>query len=84
MPPLLADARARGNLYFETELRTRMNLVVGRDRPTKGTGGERGDGALGTGWIPAPALNHALARIQTELYRAGREAWRIIDRTGRR
>src|SRR4029078_10200512 len=27
LPLLLAAARERGNLYFETELRTRMNLV---------------------------------------------------------
>ncbi len=82
MPPLLADAKARGNLYFETELRTRMNLVwLAADRPDEG---EREANEAMARWAQTgfqrQHYNHTLARMQTALYRGdGTEAWRLID-----
>jgi tetratricopeptide (TPR) repeat protein len=91
LPSLLAMARDRGDLYFETELRTRMNLVwLAADRPEEGL--READEAMHR-WSHAgfhrQHYNHALARIQTELY-CGRamaawetvsDNWAAIERT---
>ena len=82
LPDLLTAARERGNLYFETELRTRMNLVwLGADDPDEG---ERQANAAMERWshegFHRQHYNHMLARIQTELYRGdANAAWRLID-----
>jgi len=83
LPPLLAMARDRGDLYFETELRTRMNLVwLAADRPEEGQ--READEAMQR-WSHAgfhrQHYNHALARIQTELY-SGRAmaAWDVVSK----
>ena len=82
LPDLLAAAQERGNLYFETELRTRMNLVwLAADQPDEGE--RQANGAMER-WSHAgfhrQHYNHVLARIQTELYRGRAEsAWRLID-----
>jgi eukaryotic-like serine/threonine-protein kinase len=82
LPSLLAMARDRGDLYFETELRTRMNLVwLAADRPEEGQ--READEAMQR-WSHAgfhrQHYNHALARIQTELY-SGRAmvAWTVVS-----
>ena len=82
LPDLLAAAQERGNLYFETELRTRMNLVwLAADDPDEG---ERQANDAMERWshegFHRQHYNHVLARIQTELYRGRAEAaWRLID-----
>src|SRR6185503_10712399 len=82
LPGLLEAARERGNLYFETELRTRMNLVwLAADEPDEG---ERQAHDAMQRWsqegFHRQHYNHMLARIQTELYRGRAEAaWRLID-----
>jgi len=82
LPDQLAAAQERGNLYFETELRTRMNLVwLAADQPDEGE--RQANGAMDR-WSHAgfhrQHYNHVLARIQTELYRGRAEsAWRLID-----
>ena len=81
MPELLAAARERGNLYFETELRTRMNLVwLAADEPDEG---ERHADEAMRRWshrgFHRQHYNHVLARVQTELYRGrASEAWQAI------
>jgi hypothetical protein len=82
LPPLLALARDRGDLYLETELRTRMNLVwLGADRPEEGQ--READEAMHR-WSHAgfhrQHYNHVLARAQTELY-SGRAmaAWAVVS-----
>ena len=84
LPPLLAAARDRGDQYFETELRTRMNLVwLAADRPEEG---QREAADAIQRWSHAgfhrQHYNFALARIQTELY-AGRAmaAWDVVSET---
>jgi len=81
LPGLLQAARSHGNLYFETELRTRMNLVwLGADDPD---GGERqANDAIGR-WSDSgfhrQHYNHFLARVQTALYRGrAAEAWTLV------
>jgi hypothetical protein len=82
LPDQLAAAQERGNLYFETELRTRMNLVwLAADQPDEGE--RQANGAMDR-WSHAgfhrQHYNHVLARIQTELYRGRAEsAWQLID-----
>ena len=84
LPALLTDATDRGNRYFETELRTRMNLVwLAADRPDEG---ERHANEVMEGWshegFHRQHYSHALARIQTELYRGDAEAaWRLVADT---
>lgn len=81
LPGLLEATRSHGNLYFETELRTRMNLVwLAADDPD---GGERqANDAIGR-WSDSgfhrQHYNHFLARVQTALYRGrAREAWKLV------
>jgi tetratricopeptide (TPR) repeat protein len=81
VPALLNVARDRGDLFFETELRTRMNLVwLALDRPEEGL---REVNEASRRWshagIHRQHYNFALARIQTALY-AGQPtaAWDII------
>jgi hypothetical protein len=83
LPGLLQAARERGNLYFETELRTRMNLVwLAADEPDEGE--RQANDAIGR-WSASgfhrQHYNHLLARIQTALYR-GRadDAWQLVSR----
>jgi tRNA A-37 threonylcarbamoyl transferase component Bud32 len=82
VPAILASARGRGNLYFETELRTRMNLVwLAADHPDEGL--HEATEALRQ-WSHSgfhrQHYNYMLDRIQTELYRGrAREAWRVMD-----
>ena len=79
LPALLTAARDRGNRYFETELRTRMNIVwLAADQPDDG---ERHANEAMAGWshqgFHRQHYSHMLARIQTELYRGDAEAaWR--------
>ena len=83
LPALLTAARDRGNRYFETELRTRMNLVwLAADQPDEG---ERHANEAMAGWshegFHRQHYSHVLARIQTELYRGDAEAaWRLVAR----
>jgi eukaryotic-like serine/threonine-protein kinase len=88
---LLASAKGRGNLYFETELRTRMNLVwLAADEPDEG---EQEAIEAVKHWSRAGFhrmhYNYMVDRIQTELYRgraraawqAIAENWRALERT---
>ena len=78
---LLASAKGRGNLYFETELRTRMNLVwLVADDPDEGE--QQANEALQQ-WarvgFQRMHYNYMVDRIQTELYRGrARAAWQVI------
>jgi tetratricopeptide (TPR) repeat protein/predicted Ser/Thr protein kinase len=78
---LLASAKGRGNLYFETELRTRMNLVwLVADDPDEGE--QQAREALQQ-WarvgFQRMHYNYMVDRIQTELYRGRpRAAWQVI------
>ena len=81
LPDLLASAQERGNLYFETELRTRMNLVwLAADEPDEG---ERQANEAMDRWshegFHRQHYNHVLARIQTELYRGRAEVGVAAD-----
>ncbi len=84
LPDLLTNATDRGNRFFETELRTRMNLVwLAADRPDEG---ERHAIEVMEGWshegFHGQHYSQALARIQTELYRGDAEAaWRLVADT---
>lgn len=86
LPELLTVARERGNLYFETELRTRMNLVwLVEDKADEG---ERHAIEAMERWshrgFQRQHYNHALARVQTELYRGrAQEAWRLVSENWR-
>jgi predicted Ser/Thr protein kinase len=81
LPALLVSAKDRGNLYFETELRTRMNLVwLSADQPDEG---ERTANEAMESWshqgFHRQHYNHVLARIQTELYRGRADAaWDLV------
>ena len=81
VPALLVDARDRGNLSFETELRTRMNTVwLAADQPDEG---ERQANEAMASWprntFQRQHYNHTLARLQTELYRGRAEAaWQLV------
>jgi hypothetical protein len=81
MPDLLRAANDRGNLYFATELRTRMNIVwLAADEPDEG---ERHANEAMEGWshegFHRQHYNHVLARVQTELYRGRAEvAWHLV------
>ena len=81
LPALLTAARERGNRYFETELRTRLNVVwLAADQPDEG---ERQANEAMEGWshqgFHRQHYSHVLARVQTELYRGDAEAaWRLI------
>ena len=82
LPLLLAAARERGNLYFETELRTRMNLVwLAADNADEA---QREAGDALDQWSLAgfhqQHYNQMLAAIQTELYRGRAEAaWQVVS-----
>jgi hypothetical protein len=58
LPSLLEAAVDRRNLYYETELRTRMNLVWAGDRPARRGRAprQRGDGTLVARRFPSTAL----------------------------
>ena len=81
VPILLATAREHGNMYFETEIRTRMTLVwLAADDPDEG---ERQANEAMERWSHAgfhrQHYNHLFARIQTELYRGNAQpAWQLI------
>jgi tetratricopeptide (TPR) repeat protein len=81
VPMLVAAAHERGNLYLETELRTRMNLMwLVADAPEEGE--RQANEAIGC-WSEAgfhrQHYNHVVARVQTELYRRhALAAWRTI------
>jgi hypothetical protein len=79
---LLESARHRGNLYLETELRTRMNLLwLTADQPREGI--QEASAAMRQ-WSHAgfhrQHYNYMLDQIQTELY-CGRPstAWDVIE-----
>jgi tetratricopeptide (TPR) repeat protein len=83
---LMDSARHRGNLYLETELRTRMNLLwLVADRPREGileaTEAMRQWSHAG---FHRQHYNYMLDQIQTELY-CGRAhtAWDVIDENWR-
>jgi eukaryotic-like serine/threonine-protein kinase len=82
LPPLLADAQSRGNLFFETELCTRMNLFwLTADQPDEG---ERRAIDSIQRWsqrgFHRQHYSAALARMQTELYRGDADAaWAICE-----
>jgi hypothetical protein len=86
LPSLLTAARDRGNLYFETELCTRMNLVwLAADKPDEG---ERQANEAMQRWshqgFHRQHYNHVLARVQTELYRGRAEqAWNLVTASWR-
>jgi hypothetical protein len=81
LPAILATARERGNLYIETELRTRMILTwLAADDPEEG---ERQANDIMAQWshrgYHRQHHNHLLTRIQIELYRGRAEqAWQLI------
>jgi hypothetical protein len=81
VPALLVDAKERGNLSFEIELRTRMNTVwLAADQPDEG---ERQANEAMDSWprktFQRQHYNHTLARLQTALYRGGAEAaWQLV------
>jgi len=81
LPILLANAREHGNLYFETELRTRMTLVwLAANHPDEG---EQQANDVMKRWshegFHRQHYNHVLARVQTELYRGrAQPAWQLI------
>ena len=81
MPELLASAKERGNLHFETELRTRMNLVwLAADEPDEGA--RQAKDAI-KAWayegFQRQHYNLTLALVQTALYRGDAdEAWQLI------
>ncbi len=81
VPALLVDAKDRGNLSFEIELRTRMNTVwLAADQPDEG---ERQANEAMRSWpretFQRQHYNHTLARLQTELYRGRAEpAWQLV------
>jgi hypothetical protein len=80
LPGLLQAARERGNLYFETELTTRFNMVwLVADDPD---GGEREANRANARWSDSgyhrQHYNHMYARVQASLYRARAEqAWAL-------
>ncbi|RPH48891.1 MAG: serine/threonine-protein kinase PknK, partial [Lysobacterales bacterium] len=80
IPPLLANARSRGNLYIATELCTRSNFVwLAADDPD---GGEREAVESIEQWsqkgFHRQHYSARLARVQTALYRGNAEAaWRL-------
>jgi hypothetical protein len=82
VPPLLASARSRGNLYLATELCTRCNYAwLAADEPDDG---ERAAiesiGAWSQKGFHRQHYSAMLARVQTDLYRGdGRAAWRLLD-----
>ena len=81
LPALLTAARDRGNRYFETELRIRMNIVwLAADQPDEG---ERHANEAVEAWsqqgFHRQHYSHLLARINTELYRGDAEAaWHVV------
>src|SRR5262249_2225852 len=82
LPELLASAQERGNLYLETELRTRMNLVwLGADKAEEGA--REAHDAM-RGWphdgFRRQHYNLMLALVQTALYRGDADqAWTVIS-----
>lgn len=81
LPPLLANARSRGNLYIATELCTRSQFVwLAADEPDEG---ERETVESIERWsqkgFHRQHLSARLARVQTALYRGDAEAaWRLL------
>ena len=82
VPPLLAHARSRGNLYLATELCTRCNYAwLAADHPDDG---ERAIIESIAAWsqkgFHRQHYSAMLARVQTNLYRGdGQAAWRLLD-----
>jgi hypothetical protein len=83
LPALLTAARDRGNRFFETELRTRLNVIwLAADEPDEGL--RQADQAM-EGWshegFHRQHYSHVLAHIQTELYRGNADAaWYHVAR----
>jgi hypothetical protein len=81
IPPLLANARSRGNLYITTELCTRSQFVwLAADEPDEG---ERETvesiGRWSQKGFHRQHYSARLARVQTALYRGDAEAaWRLL------
>jgi hypothetical protein len=81
LPAAVSSAREHGNLYFETELCTRMVLVwLAGDDPDAV---DRQANDVIARWshrgYQRLHYNHALVRIQTELYRGrARQAWQLV------
>jgi hypothetical protein len=84
IPPLLANARSRANLYTSTELCTRDQLVwLAGDDPDEG---ERQTVESIERWsqkgFHRQHYSATLARVQTALYRGDAEtAWRLLTET---
>jgi hypothetical protein len=82
IPELLASARERGNLHFETELRTRMNLVwLAADEPDEGARqAKEAIEAWAYKGFQRQHYNLTLALVQTALYRGDADAaWQLIS-----
>jgi hypothetical protein len=80
-PILLADAREHGNLYIETELRTRMTYVsLAADDPDSA---ERDAAESMQHWsqrFDRQHYNFVLGRLQVELYRGRADvAWQLLS-----
>jgi hypothetical protein len=81
VPPLLADARSRGNLYLATELTTRSNFVwLAADEPDQGEREARESiGRWSQKGFHRQHYSAMVARAQTALYRGdGEAAWRVL------
>ena len=82
IPELIASARERGNLYFETELRTRLNIVwLAADQPEEGARQAReAINAWAFRGFQRQHYNLTLALVQTALYQGNADlAWRLIS-----
>jgi hypothetical protein len=82
LPPLLEAARERGNLYFETEISTRMGLAwLAMDDPVAC---ERHASDAIARWSDSgfhrQHYNYLIARIQVALYQGrAEEAWSLLS-----
>jgi len=82
LPPLLEDARERGNLYFETEISTRMGLAwLAMDDPE---GCERQASEAIARWSDSgfhrQHYNYLIARLQVALYQdRAEDAWTLLS-----
>jgi tetratricopeptide (TPR) repeat protein/predicted Ser/Thr protein kinase len=83
LPPLLEAARERGNLYFETEISTRMGLAwLAMDDPVAC---ERHASEAIARWSDSgfhrQHYNYLIARLQVALYQGRAEdAWTLLNR----
>lgn len=82
LPPLLEAARERGNLYFETEISTRMGLAwLAMDDPVACQ--RHADEAIAR-WSDSgfhrQHYNYLIARLQVALYQGrARDAWTLLN-----